>query len=1026
MAAPLGELDRARALRMVKAAKQAQAQHRLACQAPGCSDGHVLCGFESGSHLADHLLSDDAAGEWISATTGDVRAGPDLRRVATAAELAEGGVEAASDTVAVHVRAESLLGELRAAACAAGPPSDDAAVAEGPSEEGDAAEAAAAMPSAAAAAAAASTRSARGVPRHRERLAGDAPDAIARPQADNRPPPGTGLTGLVNLGNTCFLNAGLQALMCVPHFARSFTELYQTSSAATHSHKRTILRAMESLVCACASTELDTQSPRDVLGTLRSVNQMFSGYHQHDSHEAMRFILNDIHETAAQRENNWGARHEHFVGPPPAETAGPASAAAGDAAGAAAGAGAASDDRGDIATVPSSRRSPLLAAATKDAGAAATASSVVPGRAERVAAGRAASQAQRSAAEQPGAASRMDPLTAALPASDAESLMDPDARGHWANRPGAKRPPPGVPPVPLWCTAGPFVPPPASSRSLVSDAFEGVMCSRVRCRTCKHESVTFDTFTDMSLSIPESPHPATDLGVKSAGAAPIDQVRRGGFASTGPRRSGWCSFGWGRALRVEDCLHDFCSPDALTGAEKYSCEKCACLREADKAFAIAKLPEVLCIQLKRFSHTTMWGKLSTRVDFPLEGLDMSPFVWSDSHLKRHGAAGELLAWGGSPAEGPFEYDLVSFVQHMGTMSGGHYIAYGKEPTEGRWRCFNDEYVTDASASTVAGQEAYILFFTRRRVAPSAPLPMAMPPADPSRDSTAVHCWVSARWWLRYRVFSCPGPITSYDVVCPHGRIRNNLLENFTDASTGRLSIFSFLVPLTEAQWAALVATFGRQGPPVYDASPCPACALEAEALAARRRAEATTISRVDSKSLPSATGDLASPTDRAAAYWHLIGTAWVRNWHSFKDNKSSADDGTFRGCLPPGPIDNSALLRANGSPKGHLQPVTHYRGVNAAVWNCFHDLYGGGPLLRRADRIDIYAPAVDPIPPDLLGTFVSSSGESAADDIVLTSSSDARKGRAGAGGGGTPATAGEPVAVAPWAGDGAASHRALH
>ncbi len=1032
------------------------------------------------------------------------------------------------------------------------------------------------MPSAAAAAAAASTRSARGVPRHRERLAGDAPDAIARPQADNRPPPGTGLTGLVNLGNTCFLNAGLQALMCVPHFARSFTELYQTSSAATHSHKRTILRAMESLVCACASTELDTQSPRDVLGTLRSVNQMFSGYHQHDSHEAMRFILNDIHETAAQRENNWGARHEHFVGPPPAETAGPASAAAGDAAGAAAGAGAASDDRGDIATVPSSRRSPLLAAATKDAGAAATASPVVPGRAERVAAGRAASQAQRSAAEQPGAASRMDPLTAALPASDAESLMDPDARGHWANRPGAKRPPPGVPPVPLWCTAGPFVPPPASSRSLVSDAFEGVMCSRVRCRTCKHESVTFDTFTDMSLSIPESPHPATDLGVKSAGAAPIDQVRRGGFASTGPRRSGWCSFGWGRALRVEDCLHDFCSPDALTGAEKYSCEKCACLREADKAFAIAKLPEVLCIQLKRFSHTTMWGKLSTRVDFPLEGLDMSPFVWSDSvraaratagaraererraaaaaaregvrsptsptsptppttpaatpaappaappvltdtpfsdelaarvvaehdraqHLKRHGAAGELLAWGGSPAEGPFEYDLVSFVQHMGTMSGGHYIAYGKEPTEGRWRCFNDEYVTDASASTVAGQEAYILFFTRRRVAPSAPLPMAMPPADPSRDSTAVHCWVSARWWLRYRVFSCPGPITSYDVVCPHGRIRNNLLENFTDASTGRLSIFSFLVPLTEAQWAALVATFGRQGPPVYDASPCPACALEAEALAARRRAEATTISRVDSKSLPSATGDLASPTDRAAAYWHLIGTAWVRNWHSFKDNsewlpwlppppawrrppsgaaprsyrpapppalllarsprvsaiaassalrirshahapshpprpclnpsftaESSADDGTFRGCLPPGPIDNSALLRANGSPKGHLQPVTHYRGVNAAVWNCFHDLYGGGPLLRRADRIDIYAPAVDPIPPDLLGTFVSSSGESAADDIVLTSSSDARKGRAGAGGGGTPATAGEPVAVAPWAGDGAASHRALH
>lgn len=848
---------------------------------------------------------------------------------------------------------EDLLGELKAAARSPSLAFNSTNASVVPTEGDDAAAAAAAAMPSAAAATAASAGTGRKGPRLGQRLAGDAPDAIARSQAEARPSPGTGLTGLVNLGNTCFLGAGLQALMCVPHFARSFTELYQTSIAATHSPKRTLLRAMESLVCACASTELDAQSPRDVLGTLRSVNQMFSGYHQHDSHEAMRFILNDIHETAAQRENNWGARHEHLVGPPQADASfSPSSAGAADTT-----FGAPSDDdQGAIAAAPSHRQSPLLAATSKAAAASASAASVAPDRAGRVAAGRSSALGQRAADEQPGAASRMDPLTAALPASDAESLLDPDARGHWANRLGASRPPPGVPPVPLWCTAGPFVPPPASSRSLVSDAFEGVMCSRVRCRTCKHESVTFDTFTDMSLSIPDSPHPDTDLGSKSAGAASIDQVRRGGFASSGPRRSGWCSFGWGRSLRVEDCLHDFCSPDALTGAEKYSCEKCACLREADKAFAIAKLPEVLCIQLKRFSHTTMWGKLSTRVDFPLEGLDMEPFVWSDSvraaratagaraererraaaaaarewvraptsptpdgsagraappaappvltdtpfsdelaarvvaehdraqRLKRRGAAGELLAWGGSPGEGPFEYDLVSFVQHMGTMSGGHYIAYGKEPSEGKWRCFNDEYVTDTSASTVAGQEAYILFFTRRRVAPSAPLPMAMPPPDPSRDSTAIHCWISARWWLRYRVFSCPGPVTSYDVVCPHGRIRNHLLENFTDAATGRLAILSFLVPLTEAQWVALVATFGRQGSPIYDASPCPACALEADALAARRRAEATTISRVDSKSLPSATGDLASPTDRDAAYWHLIGTAWVRNWHSFKDN----------------------------------------------------------------------------------------------------------------------------------------------
>ena len=53
-----------------------------------------------------------------------------------------------------------------------------------------------------------------------------------------------------------------------------------------------------------------------------------------------------------------------------------------------------------------------------------------------------------------------------------------------------------------------------------------------------------------------------------------------------------------------------------------------------------RLPEVLIVHLKRFSHTqrqysyyssTSTQKISENVDYPLEGLDVSPWLWKESH-----------------------------------------------------------------------------------------------------------------------------------------------------------------------------------------------------------------------------------------------------------------------------------------------------------------------------------------------------------------------------------------------------------
>ncbi len=78
--------------------------------------------------------------------------------------------------------------------------------------------------------------------------------------------------------------------------------------------------------------------------------------------------------------------------------------------------------------------------------------------------------------------------------------------------------------------------------------------------------------------------------------------------------------------------------------------------------------------------------------------------------------------------------------------------------------------------------------------------------------------------------------------------------------------------------------------------------------------------------------------------WYLINSQWLRRWSDFSHNKGPL----------PGPIDNWILLEKNGTPKPKLVRSTHYRGVVKEVWDYFHQLYGGGPVICR-QVIDIYS-----------------------------------------------------------------------
>ena len=90
----------------------------------------------------------------------------------------------------------------------------------------------------------------------------------------------------------------------------------------------------------------------------------------------------------------------------------------------------------------------------------------------------------------------------------------------------------------------------------------------------------------------------------------------------------------------------------------------------------------MVISLKRFSYNRYWrDKLDTYVEFPLEGLDMAPYIIN----KNHGSA---------------VYDLVAVSNHYGGMGGGHYTAYAINKDDNHWYYFDDSSVTLSSKDSV--------------------------------------------------------------------------------------------------------------------------------------------------------------------------------------------------------------------------------------------------------------------------------------------------------------------------------------
>ncbi|XP_050298037.1 ubiquitin carboxyl-terminal hydrolase 31 isoform X2 [Anthonomus grandis grandis] len=192
----------------------------------------------------------------------------------------------------------------------------------------------------------------------------------------------------------------------------------------------------------------------------------------------------------------------------------------------------------------------------------------------------------------------------------------------------------------------------------------------------------------------------------------------------------------GAPLTLQECLQDYTGAETLTDA--WRCPHCKQYQPVVKTLDVWSLPDILIVHFKRFRQHTIRGanssKLTTMVDFPVNGFDMSPHLASKRHPQNlpqnNMTESEMISInnGWSPWKRARKqsnchenvYDLYGVCYHHGSdLETGHYTAACKNPYDQNWYLYDDAKVVNLSkdsddvSSVLVNNRAYILFYQRR-------------------------------------------------------------------------------------------------------------------------------------------------------------------------------------------------------------------------------------------------------------------------------------------------------------------------
>ncbi|KAI7902187.1 uncharacterized protein BX663DRAFT_455790 [Cokeromyces recurvatus] len=158
-----------------------------------------------------------------------------------------------------------------------------------------------------------------------------------------------------------------------------------------------------------------------------------------------------------------------------------------------------------------------------------------------------------------------------------------------------------------------------------------------------------------------------------------------------------------KQVTLADCLDEFTKEEELSDEDLWYCPKCKKHVRATKKFDLWRMPEIMVVHLKRFSHSRTWrDKIDAFIDFPTEGLDLTDRVLS---IQDHTSVAE---------EERLIYDLYGVDNHYGGLGGGHYTSFAQNFENGNWYSFDDSHASKVDISDIKTSAAYLLFYKRRR------------------------------------------------------------------------------------------------------------------------------------------------------------------------------------------------------------------------------------------------------------------------------------------------------------------------
>ncbi|XP_076070650.1 ubiquitin carboxyl-terminal hydrolase 38-like [Mytilus galloprovincialis] len=135
------------------------------------------------------------------------------------------------------------------------------------------------------------------------------------------------------------------------------------------------------------------------------------------------------------------------------------------------------------------------------------------------------------------------------------------------------------------------------ANSVIEDCFGGQVKTTYTCLTCKTESSRTELFTDLPLAFPEYGTCEKSLVggdskcKKSGDSSKVNDEDKKHSDTTASKK-----------LHLNDLVQFYFKPEKMTGDNKYFCEKCGELQDAERSIKLKQVPDTLIFTLLRFSY----------------------------------------------------------------------------------------------------------------------------------------------------------------------------------------------------------------------------------------------------------------------------------------------------------------------------------------------------------------------------------------------------------------------------------------